>query len=317
MPSPYEHLSRSEREKIAIGQRAGGSQRAIGRALGRRASTICRELRRNRSTDGVYRARRAQALANERAGWPRRQSKMKDSRVRQHVEDRLRMRWSPEQISGRQRLEEERAVSRTTIYRHTMEYPEYRAYLRGPDPDRRRRRQRHERIRNRRMIDERPAAAEQRERAGDWESDTMKGPKASKACLATHVDRATRYLVTGLMEQQTAEALNDTTVQAMEGLPVHTLTVDNGMEFGRFRVLERRLKAKVFFAHEHCPWQRGCNENTNGLLRQFFPRSTDFARVSPAELRRANALLNNRPRKCLGYRTPKEAMQALGVALET
>ena len=316
MPYPYEHLSRAEREQIAMRRRQGASRRRVGRELGRSASTIGREIRRNRGKDGSYLAGRADERAQERRHRPRRGRKLADEGLREQVEGELKRYWSPEQISGRHRVMGWARVSRTTIYRHMEKNrAEYRPYLRGPtrpaEPGR------YQRIRGQHLIDERPPEVERRERVGDWESDTVRGPMATEACLVTHVERKTRYLVTRRMEQRHARELNRLTVEALSGLPVHTLTVDHGMEFGCFGELQAALDAKVFFAHKKCPWERGLNENTNGLLRQFFPRGTDFSLLSPADVRRAEEQLNNRPRKCLDYRTPKEAMLGLGVALGT
>ena len=316
MPYPYEQLSRRERDHIAMRRRQGVSRRAVGRELGRAASTIGRELRRNGQEDRGYFSRRADERAQERRHRPRRRPKMTGWELRGQVEGALKSYWSPEQISGRGSLLGWEPVSRTTIYRHIQQdEAKYQPYLRGPIP--RRNRGRYQRIRGQQLIDERPAEVERRERVGDWESDTLRGPIATEGCLVTHVERRTRYLVVRRMKDRQARELNRQTIQAMKGLPVHTLTVDHGMEFGCFGELEAHLGAKVYFAHKRCPWERGLNENTNRLLRQFFPRGMDLTLLSPADVRRAEELLNNRPRKCLGYRTPKETMSSLGVALVT
>jgi transposase, IS30 family len=315
MPHPYEQISKTEREQIALRRRQGAPCGQIGKELGRWRSTIWREIRRNAEADGGYRAGRAQKRAEERRGWPRRPQKLAAQEVREPVEKGLKAYWSPEQISGRMAAEGQAPISRTTIYRHVQAHPEYRGYLRGPDGIERKRRSQYQRIRGRKMIDERPAEVEKRQRVGDWESDTMRGPMTTRACLVTHVERRTRYVKMGWIAEPRARWLNEVTAQVMAELPVHTLTVDNGMEFGRFPDLEARVGAKIYFAHEGCPWERGSNENTNGLLRQFFPRGTDLGLLGPADVRRAEEFLNNRPRKCLGYRTPKEMMQQFGVAV--
>jgi IS30 family transposase len=315
MPHPYEQISRTEREQIALRRRQGARCGQIGKELGRWRSTIWREIRRNAEEDGGYRARRAQARAEERRGWPRRPRKLAAEGMRNPVEEGLKAYWSPEQISGRWAVEGQEPISRTTIYRHVQAHPEYRKYLRGPDGIERKRRSQYQRIRGRKRIEERPAEVEKRQRVGDWESDTLRGPITLEGSLVTHVERRTRYVKVGWLTARNARTLNSVTVEGLRGLPVHTLTVDNGMEFARFPDLEARLGAKVYFAHKGCPWERGSNENTNGLLRQFFPRGTDFGLLGPADVRRAEELLNTRPRKCLGYRTPKEMMQQLGVAV--
>ena len=315
MPRCYEQISRTEREQIAIRRAQGMKSGRIGEELGRARTTIWRELRRNGQEDGVYLAGEAQRRAEDRRREPRRARKLTREEVRRSVEARLRECWSPEQIEGRRRWEGEEGVSRMTIYRHVKAHGEFRKYLRGPNETQRRKRQQYQRIRGRTMIEERPEEVERRERVGDWESDTLRGPMSTKAGVVTHVDRRTRYTVAEWLPDREARTLNHVTAGAMRGLPVRTMTVDNGMEFGCFKELEARLGAKVYFAHEGCPWERGLNENTNRLLRQFFPRGTDFTLHSPADVRRAVELLNNRPRKCLGYQTPKEAMLSSGVAL--
>jgi IS30 family transposase len=313
MPRSYEQLNRIEREYIGLRKGQQARIRQIGRELGRDGSTVSRELRRNRDGQGSYYSGQAQDRALERRRWARRPRKLKEGPVRRSVERGLGLYWSPEQISGRREIRSWSTVSKMTIYRHIGTYRETLGrYLRGP---RRRRGNRRERIHDRTMIDERPGEVDRRERVGDWESDTIRGPMDSKACVATHVDRKSYYLVARLLDERTGEQMNRETVKGMQGLPVHTLTVDNGMEFGSFKKLEESLAAKIYFAHKKCPWERARNENTNRLLRQFFPRGTDFALLSPADVRRTQELLNNRPRKALGYRTPKEVMQQSTVAL--
>jgi IS30 family transposase len=314
MPLCYEHLNLMEREVIAISLRSGRSVRQIARLLGRSASTISRELRRNRS-QGVYHSRRAQWMALDRRRLPRRKRLLDCPKRRNHMERLLRRYWSAEQIAGRLRFKgSAHAVSKSTIYRmiHAGR-GRWRGYLRGPL----KKSKRHERIRNRKMIDLRPAIVEQKIRAGDWEADTVRGPMASPVCVMTLVDRKSGYLVARLLKDRSADSLNQAAIEALQGFPVHTITVDNGMEFAKFPVLEAALGTQVYFAHEHCPGERGLNENTNGLLRQFFPKATDFSKVSPPQLRRAVSLLNSRPRKTRGFQTPEEVMAAAGVALVT
>ena len=305
MPHCYEHINLTERERIAIMMKNGACDREIGLELGRHRSTIWRERRRN-GCGSVYLPGRAHGEALSRRRVPRCPRKLEEGVALERVKAGLEVYWSPDQISGRSRMEGMEAVSRMTIYRWIKEHDGYRRYLRGPDPGRRIRRRKHPRIHGRVMIDDRPGVVSRRERVGDWESDTVRGPMSSKACLATHVDRKSRYLVVRLLPERNGEQMNIETIRGLNGLPVHTLTVDNGMEFGSFKKLEKALNASVYFAHEKSPWQRGLNENTNGLLRFFFPKGTDFSKLSPAQLSRAERLINDRPRKILGYKTPKE-----------
>jgi IS30 family transposase len=184
--------------------------------------------------------------------------------------------------------------------------PRWRAYLRRPAKQK----PHVERIRNRTMIDQRPIIVDQKLRFGDWEADTVRGPIRSSACVMTLVDRRSGYLIARLLPDRSADSLNKALIDALHGLPIHTITVDNGMEFAKFPVLEQELNTQVYFAHEHCPWERGLNENTNGLLRQFFPKGTDFSTISPLQLERAVSLLNSRPRKRYEFKTPEEVLVA-------
>jgi len=222
---------------------------------------------------------------------------------RSNIERQLRGLWSPEQIAGR--LSD--AASKSTIYRMIhADRPRWRAYLRRP----KKKKHLYQRIRNPKSIDQRPAIVDQKLRLGDWEADTVRGPMSSSICVMTLVDRRSKYLIARLLPDYSADSLNRAAMDALQNFATHTLTVDNGMEFAKFSVLEDELGAKVYFAHKHCPWERGLNENTNGLLRQFFPKGTDFSTVSPSQLRRAVARLNSRPRKTLGFQTPEEVMAA-------
>jgi len=211
--------------------------------------------------------------------------------------------WSPEQISGRVRG----IASKSTIYRMiNTNRCLWQPYLRGPG----RKTSAYQRIRNRKMIDSRSPVVELKNRIGDWEADTVRGPMKSPACVMTLVERRSGYLIARLLKDRSADTLNQAMTEVLQGFPVHTITVDNGMEFAKFRVLEERLGSQVYFAHERCPWERGLNENTNGLLRQFFPKGTDFSTVSQIQLDLAVGLLNSRPRKSRNYQTPEEVMAA-------
>ena len=302
MPLRYEHLTQMEREIIAINVRNGVSCRQIAKRLGRAPSTISRELRRNRFA-GIYHAQAAHREALKRRRLSRRVRLLDCPGRRSRVERALRDFWSPDQIAGR--LSD--VASKSTIYRMIhADWPRWRAYLRGPV----KKASRYERIRNRKMIVQRPAVVELKLRLGDWEADTIRSPMSSSNCVLTLVDRRSKYLIARLLPDHSADSLNRAAIEALQGFEANTITTDNGMEFAKFSVLEQALSTEVYFAHEHCPWQRGLNENTNGLLRQFFPKGTDFSTVSPLQLERAVALLNSRPRKTLGYQTPEEVMAA-------
>jgi IS30 family transposase len=315
MPRTYEHVNGYEREVIAQMLREDSGWSVIGRRLGRAPSTIYREYRRNRTADG-YMPRGADRVAMARRRVARRPRRMVGA-VRHWVTRGLKGYWSPEQIEGRGAREGRSSLSLMTIYRY-LESPHgmrYRKYLRGPGKRRRHNRKFRERIHDRVMIDQRPKQVEARKQVGHWEGDTVRGPMKSSACLMSLVERKSQFLVSRLLAERNGETLNSSAHRAVKHLPFETLTVDNGMEFASHKKLEQLTGASIYFAHEKCPWERGLNEQVNGLLRQFFPKGTDFSRVSPAQLRRAVRLINERPRKSLGYRTPKEVMAKHGFAL--
>jgi IS30 family transposase len=312
MPRTYEHINRYEREVIAQMLNEDASWISIGKKLGRSASTAWREYRRNREPDGRYFPGLAHGKGLDRRLIARRPC-LVAGRMKTWIIRGLKQYWSPDQLHGRGTRDGRKVVSGMTIYRfiHRPEGQGYRSYLRGPSAQTRQRRVIHERIHERVMIDDRPREVEQRRRVGHWEADTVRGPMKTKACVMSVVERVSHFLVVRLLKERTADHLNHAMAASMKPWPLKTVTVDNGMEFASHKKLEERTGVTVYFAHEKSPWERGLNEQVNGLLRQFFPKGTDFGMVSSAQLRRAESLLNNRPRKSLGYQTPKEVMQRL------
>ena len=315
----YKHLSAEERDEIAGLRRERLGVSEIARRVGRDKSTVSRELARN-GRGGRYGAAAAQRRADARRAACRPRRRLDDPALRAEVASRIReLRWSPQQVDGRMRLEAGGAcvVSLSTIYR---------AIARGeldppgcPPAERTRRRLRHRGRRRGRRADERrgkirvshelaerPAEADARERAGDWEADTVRGGRG--ACLVTLVDRKTRLLVGGLSPSARAADVADAEVRALAGRPLETITPDRGKEFATHADVTARLGGVQFcFCQPHHPWQKGTNESTNGLVREFFPKGTDFSRVTEGEVERAFGLINDRPRKVLGYRTANEA----------
>jgi IS30 family transposase len=316
------HLSLEEREILAQGRAAGHSQAAIADRLGCAPSTISRELKRNGGAFGLYLPSRAQALAERRRRRSKQPWKLEGTDLGRRVQEGLRQYWSPEQIAGRLRFEEadhpDRWVSHQCIYewiaRERASGGTWHRCLRRRG--RRRRRsgtpEKRGRIVGRVGIEHRPPEVAARVRLGDWESDTLLGSR-SRACLATHAERFSRYTVLAKLPDRTAERFNAGTVSAFarhgEDLPRETLTADNGKEFARFAVLQTALGLDVYFARPYHAWQRATVENANGLLRQFFPKGMDLGPVTPAHVQRVESLLNHRPRKCLGYRTPHEVLR--------
>jgi len=330
----YTQLTMEERYVIYHLNLAGFKPADIARQLGRHPGTVGRELKRNACSLGPgYLCDTAQRLARERRDQALRRYKLDDSPLGRYVRDGLTQRWSPEQIVGRLERDHPRdpsmRVTHETIYRWV-----YRQHTLGERWDqqlRRRRARRRRRIPGERGtcggrgqipgrvgIEQRPVIVDQRRRFGDWESDTVEGAKG-RGLLATHVERKSRYLRMGKLDDKRAATFNHASITALAPLPSslrRTMTADNGKEFADFAQLERRLNLHVYFANPHAPWERGVNENTNGLIRDFFPKGTDFRGVSHRQVAHVERLLNNRPRKCLHYRTPAEVLNALpGIAL--
>jgi len=304
MERTYSHLNSTEREIIErMWPKSTCAEIAL--VLNRSPSTICREIKRNQEKPCVYRHKPATRRAEERLKIPRRPIMLKNGYLRILVEKLLAKEWSPEQIQGRLALNKGIFISKATIYRHVRGNEALEKHLRGATAKRTRDKKR-ERIHGRAMISQRPEVVEERSRQGDWEGDTVRSTMSSTACVATYVDRASRFLLASKLSAYRAKELNKSTLKLFKGMALHTITVDNGMEFGSFKVLEKKLGTPIYFSHPGCPWERGSNENCNGLLRRYFPKGTDFAEVSEEELQEIVCQLNDRPRKVLGYRTPRE-----------
>jgi IS30 family transposase len=247
--------------------------------------------------------------------------KMDNPRLKNYVRAKLDKTWSPEQIAGRISQDfpgdHRMRVSHETVYQwikaDKLQGGELYKRLRQSHRKRRRRygsSPKTGQIPGRVDIDQRPPIVDQRGRFGDWESDTVEG-KGRSAYLVTHVERKSRYLLAAKVSDKCAETVNRGTFRTFRKIPPKlrkTMTVDNGREFTKFKDLEKRLKVDVYFAHPYSSWERGLNENTNGLLREFFPKGTDFSKLTHQEVAKAVKLINNRPRKCLNFRTPYEVL---------
>ena len=289
------------------------------------------ELKRNPTTtpDARYDITFAQDRTMERQQRARNHRRASDAKLRLYVFARLEARWSPEAIAGRLKLDFPRTtsmrMSHEGIYRWIYVDAKTGGSLYQCLRWRHRRRRKQRRysslrafIQGRVRISERPAAVESRRRFGDWEGDTIYG-RNTRDCLLTQVERKSRYLIAGKISDRRASTVALRHIEHFSVMPMSwrkTLTVDNGSEFAAFSQVEQHRGVRVFFADPYCAWQRGSNENTNGLLRRYFPKGTDFSDVSHEQLAGVVETLNNRPRKCLGYRTPVEVVQrALGGAL--
>ena len=312
-PMAYRQLSTEERYQIASLRQQGLTSRQIARALQRHPSTLAREVKRNATRhDGAYRP----SFAVEMASGRRRRSRRNVRYGPIHfgpVEGLLQLRWSPQQIVGRRRLLGLPVMSHETIYlwiwRDKAQGGTLWTHLRGARKRRRKRYGRNDsrgRLAGKRPIQDRPSVVARRRRFGDWEADTVHGK--GKPCIATAVERKSGLVRIGALPRATVEHTNARLIELLsaEPHPVRTLTSDNGVEFHGYKELERALGTTVYFATPHHAWERGTNENTNGLIRQYAPKGTSLAHLTQARCNEIAFALNHRPRRRLGFRTPHE-----------
>lgn len=312
MPS---QLTLEEREIISQMKYAGESNAEIARRLGRHPSTVGRELRRNRPGDRYF-SYVADALAKTRrhARWMGKR-KLEDPFILTLVQRGLKQLWSPDQIAGRcrrdHRCRKRKQVGRQSIYNWIAQQDRrgdgsWKALLRFANKRRRRRSS----SMASHSIAGRPAVVDRRTRFGDWEGDTIVGVR-HRGALVTNVERRSGFLLATQLPHRKAEAVQQAIQVQFADLPARlrrTITFDRGTEFSEYEAIAENTRMAVYFADPSCPWQRGTNENTNGLLRQYFPKGTDFTKVKPGQVTNAVAMLNDRPRKRLNYRTPNEAI---------
>lgn len=327
----YTRLSLQEREDLSIGLAQGLSLRAIASALGRSPSTLSREWQRNRAESGTYRAVRAQRYAQgrrARCGCPRLQQ---SERLRNWVFERLRWYWSPQEIAEALKRsfpdEPEMRLSHEALYTYLYVLPrgELRRELLACLRQHHKRRRPRSRGQDRRghitdmiSIEERPAEVADRTVPGHWEGDLVMG-RANRSAVGTLVERTTRSLILVPLNSKQAAEVRKAYARELKSLPRQmrlSMTYDRGKEMAEHRLFTKETKMQVYFAHPQSPWERGTNENTNGLLRQFFPKGTDFSKLSRREIKRVQHLMNDRPRAVLDWRSPYEAFNEL-VALET
>jgi IS30 family transposase len=306
----YSQLTRERRYQIYALKKAGQNQTQIALVIGCHKSTISRELRRNCGAKG-YRPHQADEMAFDR------QCDAYRSRIAwqtwQQVEQLLRQDWSPEQIAGRLKLEQQPTVSHECIYLYV--YAEKRRggtlhqHLRSQKQQRKRYSGyiRRGQIPNRISIEKRPKIVARKGRFGDWEADTIVGAR-HKGGLLSLVERKSKLLRLRKLATKSAAEMKDHSIALLAPLAtrVHTITVDNGKEFCDHELIAAALQAHIYFAHPYASWERGLNENTNGLVRQYFPKKYHFASITDKDVQQVEDLLNDRPRKTLGYRTPNE-----------
>lgn len=306
----YTQLTQEQRYQIYAFMQTQQTQAAMAALLGVHKATISREVRRNRGHRG-YRPQQAHALAVTR-----RQGKVRsriDGGTWRRIDTRLQDEWSPEQISGWLKREHFAPVSPEWIYRHILKDKAHGGNLHHHLRCRKRRRKRYGssdrrgQLVNRISIDARPALVNERRRVGDWEVDTIIGVGHQQA-LVSLTERYSRLTLLQKVTRKTAEEVSAAvrTLLAPLAVWVHTLTSDNGKEFADHERIAQDLDAAFFFAHPYASWERGLNENTNGLVRQYFPKHRWFTTITPQEVKVVMHKLNHRPRKGLGFRTPHE-----------
>jgi len=320
----YKQLTLEQRYQISALVQLGLNKSAIAKELGVHKSTIGRELKRNLSRRG-YRAKFA-----DRQTLVRRKNKV-EPRIAEKtwtaIEAKIKEQWSPAQISGRFALEDTAKVSHEWIYQHIYRDKQMGGTLYLNLRCQRLRKKRYGKydkrgnLKNQISIEERPQIVEQKSRLGDWELDTIIG-KGHRQAIVSMTERKSKLLRIKKVKQKTGKLVNQAICQKLKGLIVYTLTSDNGREFSEHEKIARQLDASFYFCHPYSSWERGLNENTNGLVRQYFPKKMELAKITDKQITEVEAKLNNRPRKTLGYRTPnevyfKEQEQLRKVALTT
>jgi len=328
MHSRYQHLGLKEREVIDTMRRDGRSIREMGCVLGRSPSTISRELRRNPSPAyDFYIDHRAQVRADKRRSKASHRMRLKSKVIRGYVVSKLTQDWSPEQIAGRIEIDHPGiSISHEAIYQYVyhpstpnrqeligcLRRSHKRRKRKGRAPDKHR-----SKITGRVGIEQRPREVETRARFGDWEADTLIS-RQSRAAILTMVERSSRLVQLEKLDAKTSTLTSQAIISCLLCFPRdsrHTITFDNGPENAEHEVISKATDIKCFFCEPYSSWQRGTNEHTNGLVRQYLPKKTNFDTISNEEIKLIESRLNNRPRKCLGFKTPLEVAN-LCVALQ-
>ena len=325
--APYHRLNVSEREEISLGLAKGRSRRDIAASLGRSPSTICHEISRNTKYGQPYRAVKAQCRVNRLTHAAHKKRKLDiHEPLKQFVFKHLDELWSPEQIAKRLKMlypmDMDMRISHESIYSYLYVLPK--GALRRELVKCLRRRHINRRVRNKTRrkccpiqdflsIEERPAEVADRIIPGHWEGDLVVG-HCNGSALGTLVERTTRITFLVKLKDKDATAVRKAFAKEFQHLPTglkRSLTYDQGQEMAEHKLFTKNTRIKVYFAHPHSPWERGTNENTNDLVRQFFPRGTDFSKVSYKTIKRAQDMLNDRPRKTLKFLTPHEVFGKL------
>ena len=312
----HKHLTKEQRNELSALLRAKIKKKDIAKYLGKNRTTIFRELQRNGSENNQYYARKAKRLTRERRIKANARFKKieNDKVLRKDVVKKLKRYWSPEQIAGRwNKRHQRKQIGKDTIYKFVYERrKDLVRYLRCQKGKYRRRygtriREKQREALKKRRIDQRPEIVALRQRIGDWEGDTIMGK--DKEQILTHLERKSGLVLADKLDMITAEETSKKTKARFKKIPKEkkqTMTYDNGSIFSEHELTEKATGLTIYFAYPYHAWERGCNENANGLLRQFFPKKTNFATITQKEIQKAVSLLNSRPRKRLNYSTPYE-----------
>jgi IS30 family transposase len=305
----YTQLTQEQRYQIYALLKMDITQTEIAKVIGVHKSTISRELHRNRGQRG-YRPKQAHRLAMSRRI---RCNRRIDVHTWAKIVSMIRQDWSPEQVSAWLRALQGIYVSHEWIYQYILANKRKGGDLHRHLRCQKKRRKRYGgydrrgQLSNRVSIDKRPAIVDTRKRLGDWEVDTMIG-KGRRGALVSLTERKSRLALLYKVERKTAKAVADAVIQLLSPLKelTHTITSDNGKEFADHQRIAEGLHTEIYFAHPYSSWERATNENTNGLIRQYFPKKRDFSTITTDEIIKALRRLNNRPRKCLGFKTPNQ-----------
>lgn len=306
----YTQLTQAQRYQIYALMKAGHNQTQIADIVGIHKSTVSRELRRNTGGRG-YRPQQAHSFCLQRR--VQKAPPRITTKTWRMIERLLRLQWSPEQICTWLHPQTGVSISHEWIYQHVFADKHaggtLYTHLRCQKQRKKRygRYSRRGRIPHTVSIEQRPAIVDTRRRFGDWESDTVIG-KNHRQALVTVVERKSRLTFIAKVVRKTADQVTQAMIQLLKPMKewVNTITVDNGKEFAHHQTLAKQLRARVYFAHPFASWERGLNENTNGLIRQYFPKKHDFTTITQKQIDHVMDRLNNRPRKCLGFKTPNQ-----------
>ena len=320
----HKHITSFQRNELSVLLRAGLKQKDIAKLLHKTPSAICQELKRNKTnTQTGYSAKIAKEnTKNRRIDANKRFRKIENREwIKRYIVRNIKNYWSPDQISGRikEKWPDElgRHINKDSIYKFIYEErKDLVKYLRCQKGKYRRRygtriREKQREEQKKKRIEERPIEVEKRERIGDWEGDTIIGSEKTIHIL-TYVDRKSGYAMADKLIRGTAKLTKLKTIEIFNKLPRdkrYTITYDNGSTFAEYELIEKKTGIEIFFANPYHSWERGCNENFNGLLRQFFPKKSSFAKIEKEDIEKAVRLINNRPRKRLNYLTPAEVFR--------